>query len=269
MPPKSKAKVNPFQRVLGPIEDRLDFLDAAIRELHPEYSSRILDRMAYLEDLCRQHVNRVLGVINNKKAELVAKVDKVTKGLSFVVDVLDDKTAKSIKSLEDATQRHHADAKAVRRELGELKSLIDVQTERLMDERRACEKLLKEAHELVEVDVLPHRHENVVKANSFYDEQKELIRRARDAKTKEQQEELIDKAQRTAASRSPSRRPSRASSPARSEASDISHNSAWRRDPTSVSYGAWYHNNTRGMEVAKNAAEPVRQHLAGEKVKVP
>ena len=56
MPPKSKAKVNPFQRVLGPIEDRLDFLDEAIRELHPEYSSRMLDRMAYLEDLCRQHV---------------------------------------------------------------------------------------------------------------------------------------------------------------------------------------------------------------------
>ena len=78
MPPKSKAKVNPFQRVLGPIEDRLDVLDAAIRELHPEYSTRILDRMAYLEDLCREHVNRVLGMINNNKPELVANVDKST-----------------------------------------------------------------------------------------------------------------------------------------------------------------------------------------------
>ena len=174
MPPKSRGKVNPFQRVLGPIEERLDFLDAAIRELHPEYSSRILDRMAYLEDLCRQHVNRVLGVINNKKAELVAKVDKVTKGLSFVVDVLEGKTAKSIKSMEDATQRHHADAKAVRRELGELKSIIDAQSERLVQERRACERLLEDTRELassLEDDVM-HRNEHTSKSNAFYEEQK-------------------------------------------------------------------------------------------------
>ena len=96
--------------------------------------------MAYLEELCREHIKRVLGVMNNKKAELVAKVDKVTKGLSLVVDVLESKTAKSIKSMEDATQRHHADAKAVRRELGELESIIDAQSERLVKERRACKK---------------------------------------------------------------------------------------------------------------------------------
>ena len=177
MPPRSRGKVNPFQRVLGPIEERLDFLDAAIRELHPEYSSRILDRMAYLEDLCRQHVHRVLGVINNKKAELVAKVDKVTTGLSVVVDVLEGKTAKSIKSMEDATQRHHADAKAVRRELGELKSIIDAQSERLVQERRACERLLEDTRELVsslEDDVILHRNENTSKSNAFYEEQKKL-----------------------------------------------------------------------------------------------
>ena len=77
--------------------------------------------------------------------------------------------------MEDATQRHHADAKAVRRELGELKSIIDAQSAHLVEERRACEKLLDDARELVsglEDDVIPHRNENAAKANAFYDKQK-------------------------------------------------------------------------------------------------
>ena len=88
------------------------------------------------------------------------------------------------------------------------------------------------------------------------------MRRALGAITEKQRQRLFGEAQRTAASRSPSRRPSRASSPARSDASDFSYSGAWRRDPTSMSYGGWYHNNTRVVEVTENTAGPVKQHLA-------
>ena len=94
--------MNPFRRVLDPMEDRPDsLLQPSAKSIQTEYSPRIFDRMAYVEDLCREHVHRVLGMINNRKAELVAKMDKVTRGLSFVVDVLEGKTAKYIKSMCD------------------------------------------------------------------------------------------------------------------------------------------------------------------------
>jgi hypothetical protein len=135
MPAKSKSAAadgNPFRRVLAPIEERLDALDAAIRDIHPFYSQRALDRMAYLEEHCREHANRVLGVVFNQKADLVLQVEKANEA---VCD-LERKTSNAIKLLEEATQRHQADAKVVRCELGQLKAIIDSQSERLVEERR-------------------------------------------------------------------------------------------------------------------------------------
>ena len=109
-----------------------------------------------------------------------------------------------------------------------------------------------------------HRNENTGKGNGFYEEQQELMKHALQATTPGETKRLIEKAQWTAASRSPSRRPSRASSPARSDASDYSYSGAWGRDPTSISYRDCYHDDSRVVRVTEGMpiiAEPVK-HLA-------
>ena len=102
-----------------------------------------------MEEHCREQVERIVQVMKHQKAALVEHVNKVCEDLTAFVEDLEGRTAQSIRSMEHATQRHHADAKALRRELGALESIIDTQSEQLVKERRCCEQLLDDARQLV------------------------------------------------------------------------------------------------------------------------
>ena len=230
MAPKSTSESNPFRRALAPIEARLHALETSIGGLHPDYKARILNRMTRIEEHCHEHIERIVQVMKQQKAALVEHVSKVTEDLTVFVADLEDKTAQAIRSMEHATQRHHADAKALRRELGALESVIDTQSAQLVKERRCCEQLLADARQLVsDLEDKAIIHQNVhtgtgagkdVVGHTWHQEQPEDFRTAQEALIRDAQREdsktstLIKRAQKTAASRSPSRRPSRASSPA-------------------------------------------------------
>ena len=143
---KSKsAAANPFRQVLEPFEARLDALDAAIREIHPDYSNRILDRMTYLEERCREHAHRVMRCIDNQKKDLIESADKVSNHVEHAVCDLERRTSTAIERFEEVTHRHQTDAKALRCELDELKAIIDSSSEHLAEERQNCEELLEDA----------------------------------------------------------------------------------------------------------------------------
>ena len=260
MAPKSKsAASNPFRSVLDPIEARIDALDRAIREVHPDYSARILDRMTELEALCREHAHRVMRCIDNQKKDLMQSADKVFNFVDHALCDLEKRTATAIERFEEITQRHQTDAKALRRELGELKEIIDSSSACLAEERKNCEQLLEDARQLLstmEDSVVTHEssqriscakerlqceqllkdarlvlsdlnsncplsaHRNTeLGTNDFLIAQRKLISEARDA-TSDGIAHVIRRAQSAAASRSPSRRASRETSPARSVVSD-------------------------------------------------
>ena len=122
-PKSSTSESNPFRRALAPIEARLHALETSIGGLHPDYKARILNRMTQIEEHCREHVERIVQVMKHQKAALVEHVNKVCEDLTVFVEDLEGRTAQSIRSMEHATQRHHADAKALRRELGVLESI--------------------------------------------------------------------------------------------------------------------------------------------------
>ena len=54
----------------------MDALDAGLRDVHPDHSRRILDRMAELEQTCRSHVNMVLKVVDNQRQALQTMVTR-------------------------------------------------------------------------------------------------------------------------------------------------------------------------------------------------
>ena len=237
MAPRSKADANPFRRVLAPIEARLDALEASIGGLHPNYKDRILDRMTQLEEHCRANVEIIARATRQQKEALVEHVNKACKDLTVFVDNFEGRTARSIRTMSEATQRHDKDATALRRELRGLESIIEAQSEQLVKERHCCEQLLDDARQLVsglEDKVMMQQSTNTSYGNgrkdchSWHQEQPEdfreaqakLMEAAQRATCQTETSHIIRKAQRTAASRSPSRRPSRTSSPARSVTSE-------------------------------------------------
>ena len=232
MAPKSTSESNPFRRALAPIEARLHALETSIGGLHPDYMARILNKTTQIEEHCHEQLERIVQVMKHQKTALAEHVSKVSEDLTVFVEDLEDRTAQAIRSMEHATQRHHADAKALRRELGALESVIDTQSAQLVRERRCCERLLHDARQLVsdlEDKVIIHQNahtgtdagKDIVghtwhrdQPEDFATAQEALMRAARMAKSEEDTSTIIQRAQETAASRSPSRRPSRASSPA-------------------------------------------------------
>ena len=107
------AGANIAQR-LRDIEAHLDSLDCAIRELHPEFSRRIVARLEDLEVTCRGHANAVFQVLTNQRAAVEAVVSKAS-------TAADEACAR----LAAAADRHQQQGAELRREMVPLKELIE------------------------------------------------------------------------------------------------------------------------------------------------
>ena len=112
MAPKNTSESNPFRRALAPIEARLHALETSIGGLHPDYKDRILNKMTRIEEHCREQIEHIVQVMKHQKTALVEHVSKVSEDLTMFVEGLEDRTAQAIRDMEQATQRHHADALA-------------------------------------------------------------------------------------------------------------------------------------------------------------
>ena len=237
MGPKSKsAAANPFRLIIEPFEARLDALDAAVREIHPQYSDRILDRMSELEGTCRDHANRVMMCIDNQKKDMIAAANNVSKHVEHAVSDLEKRTAAAIERFHEVAHRHQTDAKALRCELGGLKELLDASSVNIAEERQNCQQLLEDARQLLstlEENVKDARHllSDVSKTRQLIESETSEVGTTHDfritqmklmseARTAPSMAGVIRKAQSAAASRSPSKGVSREPSPARSGLSD-------------------------------------------------
>ena len=92
----------------------MDALDAGLRDVHPEHSRRVLDRMTELEQVCRSHANKVYKVLENQKKALDEMVENAKRQGDTICE-----------RLNQAGERHQAEAKLLRQELGQLKETID------------------------------------------------------------------------------------------------------------------------------------------------
>ena len=104
----------------------MDALDAGLRDVHPDHSRRILDRMAELEQTCRSHVNEVLKVVDNQRQALQTMVTRAERRGDVICD-----------RLHEAGERHQADAKVLRQEIGQLKEAIDMAAAKQQEEAQA------------------------------------------------------------------------------------------------------------------------------------
>lgn len=159
MPPRPQPNTFLGTR-LHALEARIDALDAGLRDVHPDYSRRILDRMSEMEQTCRSHVNEVLTVVDNQRQALKNMVTRAQR----TGDEISDR-------LRQAGERHQADAKVLRQEIGQLKEAIDMAAAKQHEEIQA--------------------HENMVMTN--LDRMERLAQQAMDAL--EQHEALDQKAQ--------------------------------------------------------------------------
>ena len=197
------ASVNIAQR-LRDIDAHLESLDCAIRELHPEFSSRIVLRLEELEATCRGHANAVCSVLANQRLAVEAVVSKAT-------TAADEACAR----LAAAADRHQQQGTELRREMVPLKELIE-------ERSRQCAADLDKMASLVEV-ALDHleRSENLTqRQESLSFEVKACLRELRAAQRDFKAEQvkvivrsrmrgeslpaIIRQAQRVAESRSPS-----------------------------------------------------------------
>jgi hypothetical protein len=176
---------NPMRRLVQPIEERMDALDAAIRDIHPDYAERVLSRMAELESTTRQHANKVFQVLHNQTTAMEASVAKA------------ETAAHRVSShLQQAAERHHREAAALRAELGELKKLLDEQSAECQKHSEACRAALES------MKTLSAEMDDTFQGRFFQREQSSLIARARGPS--QSLVDIISNAQKIAHSRSPS-----------------------------------------------------------------
>ena len=97
---------------LQDLEARIEALDIAVQEVHPQYANRILDRMVEIEKHARRQANQVFQILEAQRKEL-----------KIAYDVGEN----SIKRLNEAAERHQNEAGALRKELWVLKEGIDRQ----------------------------------------------------------------------------------------------------------------------------------------------
>ena len=88
----------------------MDALDAGLRDV----LDRMLDCMATSEQVCRSHANKVYKVLENQKQALDEMVQIATRQGDRICE-----------RLNQAGERHQAEAKLLRQELGQLKETID------------------------------------------------------------------------------------------------------------------------------------------------
>ena len=213
MPPQGRgSQGSTLQHRLHNIELRLNALDAALREVHPEHAERLIARMTELESLCRTHANQVFTILQRRQEGFQGEMARS--------EVAADA---AIARLDAAAQRHQRDAEILRKELGELKEAIDFQSQQASADLLKMERLAEQATEdlqqmstaleqmttvqasLEQVEALVAEVRLVV---GFQAGQRQLVAHARalpQAQRGHSMPAIIREAQQVATSRSPSR----------------------------------------------------------------
>ena len=139
MPPKGRGHGTTLAQRLQDIEERIESLDAAVRDVHPGYAERVLARMAELEQLCRGHANQVFAIMHCRQEIFRAELARAQ-----------EEGEEAIARMNEAAQRHQHDAAALRRELGVLKESIDNQHAQSTADLQKMEALAHQAIEDIE-----------------------------------------------------------------------------------------------------------------------
>ena len=181
---------SPFQA----IHERLDLLEGAIGDVHPDYALRAVRRMEELAKTTQEQANSVLEIVNNQRVALGTVVHQAGQ----VQDELD----KACTRLQGASDRHQQEAQDLRVELGKLREEILQQAEHVQNERRACEDAL---------EAKCHRCEQTLQEMQqlyglYEAQQEEVIFQSRHIQNDEDLVAVIERAQSVSQSRSPSSR---------------------------------------------------------------
>ena len=99
------------------VEHRLDSLDNAIREVHPEYAGPIVRRCEELEATVRDHANRTMEILRTYDGRVHAMGRQVTR------DAED-----AILRLKMAADRHQSEGAILRKEWGGIKEDVDARS---------------------------------------------------------------------------------------------------------------------------------------------
>lgn len=218
-------------------------MDEAVRDVHPEYSGRILDRMHELEAMTRENANTALIFFDQRRQALM----KTAEGAIDQLEKACQRCAECEDQLARAAQRHAVDGAGLRAELGELKRMLDAQSLRLRERADEVEEMLEQAAARAATAVPPFAlgvgepdlgvaGETAAdmgrgsgwggdRGRRFVSEQRRLLARSRSvgsAHSEEDLAELVREAQLLATSRSPS------SSREQGATRRVSSSDAWR-----------------------------------------
>ena len=138
---KGEAGAPNIAQRLKNLEDRVESLDVGLQEVHPDYADRILGRMHELEEVTREHSNKVFRVLTNQRE---ACQDIVKECQAIVSQASTDADA-ACRRLDEAADRHQRDGAALRSELGLLKEMIDAQSLQCQTDLGKMERLAQQA----------------------------------------------------------------------------------------------------------------------------
>lgn len=113
----SKGATSTVADRLRTLEARVESLDGAVQELHPDYSARVVARVTEIEETCRTHANSVLQVLTNQRLGVESAATKAA-------GMANDACAR----LERSSTRHEEQAAALRTEIGVIKDMVDARS---------------------------------------------------------------------------------------------------------------------------------------------
>ena len=124
---------------LRELELRIESLDVAVREIHPDYVPGIIARTTELENLCREHVNSTCRVLENQR-----------RGVETVVKEAEARAESAVASLMKAANRHHEEAHNLRAELVPFKEMVDKQSQESESNLAKMKDLFEHSIELLD-----------------------------------------------------------------------------------------------------------------------
>ena len=123
---------------LQELEARIEALDIAVQEVHPQYANRILDRMHELERHTRRQASQALDHMHELERLARKHCDKALTTVEKMMREWANEAEKSIARFNEAAEQH-------RRELGELKEVIDWQHDESTENLKRMKAMAKQA----------------------------------------------------------------------------------------------------------------------------
>ena len=119
---------------MAEVERRLDSLDNAIQEVHPDYAGPVVERLGHLEETVRSHANKTFEIFKKYSAHVEDLARRTTK-----------EAEDALARLAAAADRHQTQGAFLRQQWGGIKEDIDARSAQIEQDMVQMKAMLVDA----------------------------------------------------------------------------------------------------------------------------